>query len=387
MRSMHSVLKHGGLFWDQAVTTPAACEKRFKRVQQAVAESGDDAWLVYGDVQRHGNIAFVSNFLPRVRSALVFVPRKGAPVLLANIGLRDVPAAKTMTWVDDIRPFGRLPKDLAALIDQQGLKAARLGTCGFDISLPVSEWEAIEKALPQVRWASRDDHIARLRATKDAADIAALRRASDIATTALDIAPDVLRPDANLRQAIAAIDLAARRQGAEDTSYMIGISGGSLRPVTDRKLLSGEVLTLYMTVQSQRYWAEAARSFVLGAADGQLRTLFARGQDVMAAMAAETHASATAADLARAAKATLGDEALLTIALSYGLGNGIGLDCEEGPLVSEADGSFLGANSVLATRFLVQQNGMGIGLSQTLVTRAKDCESITTPAALVELAP
>ena len=386
MRSMHSVLKHGGLFWDQAITTPSACAKRFKRVQQAVAESGDDAWLVYGDVQRHGNIAFVSNFLPRVRSALVFVPRKGAPVLLANIGLRDVPAAKTMTWIDDIRPFGRLPKDLAALIDQQGLKSARLGTCGFDISLPMSEWEAIEKALPQVRWASRDEQIGQLRAAKDAAEIAALRRAAEIAATALEVAPDALRPDANLRQAIAAIDLAARRQGAEDTSYMIGIGGASLRPVTDRKLLTGDVLTLYMTVQSQRYWAEAARSFVLGAADGQLRTLFARGQDVMAAMAAETCAGAIAADLARAAKTTLGDDALYTAAQSYGLGNGIGLDCEEGPAVSETDRSFLGTNSVLATRFQVQRGGKGIGLSQTLVTRAKGCEAIVTPAALIELA-
>ena len=387
MRSMHSVLKHGGLFWDQAITTPSSCAKRFKRVQQAVAESGDDAWLVFGDVQRHGNIAFVSNFLPRVRSALVFVPRKGAPVLLANIGLRDVPAAKTMTWIDDIRPFGRLPKDLAALIDQQGLKSARLGTCGFDVSLPVSEWEAIEKALPQVRWASRDEQIGQLRAAKDAAEIAAMGRAADIAATALEVAPDVLRPDANLRQAIAAIDLAARRQGAEDTSYMIGIGGASLRPVTDRKLLSGDVVTLYMTVQSQRYWAEAARSFVLGAADGQLRTLFARGQDVMAAMAAETCAGATAAELARAAKATLGDDALYAAAQSYGLGNGIGLDCEEGPTVSETDRSFLGQNSVLATRFLVQRGGMGIGLTQTLVTRTKGCEAIVTPATLIELAP
>lgn len=236
-----------------------------------------------------------------------------------------------------------------------------------------------------MRWANRDEHIGKLRATKDASEIAAMRRAAGIATAALTVAPNVLRPGANLRQAIAAIDLMARRQGVEDACYMIGIGGGGLRPVDDRTLRVGDVLTLYMTVEFQRYWAETARTFVLGPADAPLRALFARGQQVMEAMAAKTRAGATAAELARAARTALGDEALYTAAQAYGLGNGIGLDCEEGPMVSETDGSFLSQNSVLATRILVQRNGMGIGLSQTLVARAKDSEAIIQPAALIEI--
>lgn len=385
MRTMHSVLKHGGLFWDRTVTTPSACEQRFQRVQQTVAASGDDAWLVFGDVQRHGNIAFVSNFLPRVRSALVFVPRAGSPILLANIGLRDVPAAKTMTWIDDIRPFGRLPKDLIGLIDQQGLKAARIGTCGFDLSLPVSEWEAIEKGLPQVQWTARDEQIGKLRAAKDEGEIAAMRRASEMAASALALAPQVLRPGASLRQAIAAIDLGTRRQGAEDASYMMAINGGSLRPVDDRTLAAGDVLTLYMTVEAQRYWAETARTFVLGTADGRLRALFERGQQAMAAMNAATRAGATAAAIARAARTALGDDALYHAAQVYGLGNGIGLDCEEGPIVSETDGGSLAENAVLATRLIVQSGGTGIGLSQTSVARAQGGEPVTKPAPLIEI--
>ena len=112
MRTLHSVLKHGGLYWDRSVASPGDCEARFRRVQKAVAASGDDAWLIFGDVERSGNIVYVSHFLPRVRSALVFVPRDGAPVLLANIGLRDVPAAKTITWIEEVRVFGRLPKEV-----------------------------------------------------------------------------------------------------------------------------------------------------------------------------------------------------------------------------------------------------------------------------------
>lgn len=385
MRSMHSVLKHGGLFWDRDVAPPDACEQRFKRVQQAVADSGDDAWLVYGDVQRHGNIAFVSHFLPRVRSALVVVPRGGAPILLANIGLRDVPAAKTMTWIDDIRPFGRLPKDLIGLIEQLGLKTGRLGTCGFDVSLPVSEWDAIAKGLHQVTWTGRDQLIAKLRAAKAPWEVAALRRAAYMAASALTIAPQQLRPGANLRQAIAAIDREARGQGAEDASYMIGINGGSLRPVDDRVLAGGDVLTIYMTLEAQRYWAESARTFVLGRADGQLRDLFGRGKQAMDAMAAKTRAGTNAADLARAARTALGDDALYRVAQSYGLGNGIGLDCEEGPLIGETEGAVLAENAIVTTRVIAHSAGRGIALSQTLVARAQASEAIFSPAELIEI--
>jgi Xaa-Pro aminopeptidase len=384
MRTLHSVLKRGGLFWDRELATPEACEQRFRRVQQAVAQSGDDAWLVFGDVQRHGNLVYVSNFLPRVRSALVFVPRDGAPVLLANIGLRDVPAAKTITWVEDVRPFGRLPKEVIGLLEQRGLTSARIGTCGFDESLPVTEWEAIEKGLPAVQWASRDGEMQRLRAAKEDWEIAAMRRSADIVTAALAMAPKLLRPGASLRQVVAAIDLEARCRGAEDARYLIGI-GGHLRPVDDRTLAAGDVVALYMTVEAQRYWAEAARTFVLGSADHRLRALFDRGEQALAAMGAVTRASSAAADVARAAKTTLADDGLIRAASVYGLGNGIGLDSEEGPIVEETTEDSLAENATLVTRLILQSGNMGIALSQTLVAQAHGSQAVTEPAPLIEI--
>lgn len=385
MRTLHSVLKHGGLFWDRALTTPEACEQRFKRVQQAVVQSGDDAWLVFGDIQRHGNLVFVTNFLPRVRSALVFVPRAGAPILLANIGLRDVPAAKTITWVDDVRPFGRLPKEVIDLIEQQGLKGGRIGTCGFDESLPVTEWDAIRKGLPEVRWSDRDADIAKLRAGKEAWEIAAMRRSSDAAEAALAAAPKLLRPGANLRKIIATIDLDVRSRGAEDARYLIGLNGGNLRPAYDRILAAGDVVTLYMTVELQRYWAEAARTFVLGSADAKLKALFDKSKQAMAAMRDKTRAGTAVSSLAQAAKSGLSHDALHDTARIYGLGNGIGLDSDEGPVVSETASGALASNTALTTRIIASSGGSGIALSQTLVAGAQSSETITAAADLIEI--
>lgn len=385
MRTMHSVLKHGGLYWDRSVVPPDACDQRYARLQQAIAASGDDAWLLYGDIERHGNLTFATNFLPRVRSALCFVPRQGKPIFLANIGLRDVPAAKTITWVEDMRPFGRLPKALIDLLAERGLQSARLGTCGFDRSLPIAEWEAIEKGLPQATWTSRDEAITKLRGAKEDFEIAAIRRSAEIADSALRLAEGVLRPGVTMRQAIAAIDRKVRRRGAEDARYLIGFGAGSIRPVDDRPLAAGDILTLYVAVETQRYWAESTRSFVLGPAKAEMRDLFARGERALAAMHTVARAGVPAAELARAVRSALADEELYRTATLYGLGHGIGLDAEEDPAITESNTSPLIENATLATRVILRRGDIGIGLSQILTIRAGRAEEIDKPASLVEM--
>jgi Xaa-Pro aminopeptidase len=193
MRTMHPVLKRGGLFWDRELLPPQGYVERFGRIQAEIAACGDDAWLVYGDVERYGSLAYFSNFLPRTRSALALVPRSGDPVLLISVGLRDVPAAKTLTWVDDVRPFTRLPRTLVALIEEKGLQRARLGLASVEELMSVKEWTEISTALPDLRTVSRTRELARLRAGKDAAEREAVRRTARVVAGALDLAPRVLR--------------------------------------------------------------------------------------------------------------------------------------------------------------------------------------------------
>ena len=94
MQTLHPVLKRGGLFWDRQLLPEEVFRGRLARVQAAIAASGDAAWLIYGDAQRYGHLAYVTHFLPRLRAALAIVPREGDPTLLAQIGSRDVPASR-----------------------------------------------------------------------------------------------------------------------------------------------------------------------------------------------------------------------------------------------------------------------------------------------------
>ena len=388
MRTMHSVLKRGGLYWDRGLLPQAAYEKRLALIQAEIAHSGDDAWLLFGDVERYGTLTFATNFIPRVRSALAFVPKSGTPVLLANIGLRDVPAAKTITWVDDIRPFGRLPKDLIALIENQGLSASKIGLCGFEESLPVADWTAIEAGLPKVQWSNRGDLLWAMRASKESWEIEAIRRCAVMAEEALKLAPEVLHPGVTMREAIAVIDRHIRRAGAEDAHYLVASGPQTaigLRPVDDRALVKGDPIVISVAVESQRYWAETARTFVLGAAPDALKALHAAAKNALVAMGKTVCTGAATGDIASAAEKSLNDSKLSRVAAGYGFGHGIGLDAEELPIVRIGGKERVIGDATMALRVVLTGKACGAAIAQTVVAGSDGCRPLNDAAPLIEL--
>jgi Xaa-Pro aminopeptidase len=381
MLTMHSVLKHGGLYWDREALPAEAYAERFTRIQAAVVASGDAGWFVYGDVARYGCVTYVTNFLPRVRSALAYVPAKGEPVLFANIGKRDVPAAKTITWVEDVRPFGRLPGEVIAFIEAEKLTRARIGHAGIEAAIPVVDWAAIETGVPDVTWQSRDPELSALRAVKEDWEVAAIARAAAIADDALALAPQLIRPGATIREIIAGIDRVARTAGVEDVRYLIASGpqvGVALRPIDDRVLAARDTVLIYAAVEAQRYWAETARTFVIGSAPPALRALHARAVEALDAMREAAGAGVSASDLAAAAAAILPPS-------PYGFGNAIGLDANEPPVIAGESGDTFADGATLALRAIVHENGMGVAVGQTVVLRSGRAEALNAVAPLVEI--
>jgi Xaa-Pro aminopeptidase len=385
MKTVHPVLKRGGLFWDRAMLPVQAYRERYARMQEAISAAGDDAWLLYGDVERYGSVAYVSNFLPRTRSALALVPRHGEPVLLASVGLRDIPAAKALTWIEDVRPFTNLPKTLAALIEERRLAAGRIGLVGLDDSMPVTEWDAIAQALPKVSWQARNDALLSLRQRKDAWELAAIRRVAAAVESALDLAPQYLKPGATMRQVAAELDREIRRKAAEDVR-ILAASGSqvatALRPPDDRVLAKGDVVMLFVAAEIQRYWAEGARSYVLGAPQPELLALAGKVGEALDAMRGQARAGAAVSQLYATAAEKL--NGLADSAALYGLGHGIGLDADEAPIIDKAATGKLQADSTLGLHLIVHAGKLGLAVGQTIVARAEQGEGLNDAAPLIE---
>ena len=373
MRTMHSVVKRGALYWDRALSPASAYANRIAAIQQCIASHGDAAWLLVGDVIRHGPVVYATNFMPRVRSALVFIPAQGDPTLFANISLRDVPAARLITDIEDIRPFSRLPKDLSSFIAERLPQGGVIGTCGVEDCLPANDWWAIEESLPLVEWAPRDPEINAMRAVKDAFEVAAIQRSMDLANLALDAAPDLLRRGLSMRVVIAELDRMVRSRGAEDVRFLIATGAQArqaLRPVDDSAPEDGDTVLIYCAVQNQRYWGEAGQTYAIGNAPQALKELHARALGALAAMAAQIKPGAPASDIADIAANLLANEH--QIAATYGLGGGIGLDASEGLSISQQETSTIEANATIALRVMLHGPDGGVAVMRSLHVTEQD---------------
>jgi Xaa-Pro aminopeptidase len=390
MRTMHPVLKRGALFWDRDLLPPACYAARFGRIQSQIAEQGDGAWLLFGDVERYGHVAYVSNFLPRTRSALALVPRRGEPTILVATGLRDIPAAKTLTWIEDVRPLGNTARQVCALIAEKGLTEARIGLVGVEESLGVAEWNAITTGLPQAQWHSRTAVMTGLRRVKDRYEQAALRRSALAVAHALDAVPRLIRPGLTTRQLAAAVDRRLRLAGAEDVRILIAGGaqcGRSLRPADDTLLQRDDEVIVYAAAETQRYWAEAARTFVLGRANPAQQSLAARARAALAAMQAAVMPGLPVADLHARAEAALTDAELRASASAYGYGHGIGLDAEEAPYVLAESEERIDEGAALALRVIGHSGGQGIALGQMIMAGAGGAEALIEAPGLIECEP
>ncbi len=377
MQTLHTVLKRGGLVWVQEDVPPSIFPPRLARVQQAIAAAGHDAWLVYGDAYRYGDVAYLTHFLPRVRGVLLLVPRAGDPTLLVAVGSRDIPAAKTLTCVADVRPYTRLPGEAVKLIRERGLADKRLGLVGVEELMAVGDWEQIRASLPDARWEPAGDAIGQLRVAKDQIELDVMRQAAAIVRDALKAAEQALRPGMTERELLAVVDREMRRGRAEDARCLVASgprASVSLRLPDDRALEAGDVLLLHLAAEYQRYWAEAGQTFVLGQTDADTRALADTAQRAVDAMASAARPGVPAGALADAARAALTDvESLLspqhaTLSTSYGLAHGLGLDVEEPPFARVGETAPLGAGNALALHVVLHgRDGHGALAEQTIV--------------------
>src|SRR5262245_19988058 len=152
----HSVLKRGCSTWDPAEVPQAEFQARLDRVRKEMALLNLDALVIYGDNYSFADLCYLTNYFPKVRGGIAVVPRAGAISLLLNIGSRDVPFAKTLTWVDDVRASNLVGADGAMLLKEKGLGKARVGLVDSGQGFPLPQLEELKSSLREVTWENID---------------------------------------------------------------------------------------------------------------------------------------------------------------------------------------------------------------------------------------
>jgi Xaa-Pro aminopeptidase len=344
----HSVLKRGCSTWNPRELPQSEFQARLDALRREMARQSLDALVVYGDNYSFGDLCYLTNYFPKVRGGIAVVPRDGEISLLLNIGSRDVPFAKTLTWVGDVRASNQVGADGAQLVKEKGFEKATIGLADSGHGFPLPQLEDLKNALPQAIWRPCDDMIQPLRLRKTARELSAMRSAGRVLNEICADAADFIHAGRKEYEVIADIDRLARDKGAEDIRILAG--SARLNPPSFKQAASIDGhWAVYLAVQHERYWAEAGRTFILSA-DTKLQNAYGKAQEIVAQMAGQIKPGSAVAAIDETARRALGE--FYATASDYGLGNGIGLNQWEGPFLTENDAHQVGAASVGGTTFL-----------------------------------
>ncbi len=379
----HSVLKRGCSTWDPNEVPQAEFQIRLDAVRAAMAGRHLDALVIYGDNYSFADLCYVTNYFPKVRGGVAVVPRDGAVSLLLNIGSRDVPFAKTLTWVEDVRASNDVGADSAKLLKEKGLSAAKIGLADSGGGFPLPQLEEMKGLLPRVTWEDCASMLQPQRLVKRPAELAAMREAGRVLKEICESASAFIRADGKEYEIVADIDRLARDKGVEDIRILAGEK--RLNPPSFKRTATvASHWAVYLAVQYERYWAEAGRTYLLDA-DPALQAAYAKAQNAVAAMAKELKAGNAVVALDRAARQTLGE--LYAQASLYGVANGIGLNQWEAPFLNESDArevgapsvgaNVLGENMTLALRAAFQNEGKMILYGDTFEVTASGAKPLT----------
>jgi Xaa-Pro dipeptidase len=360
----HSVLKRGCATWDSAQVPQAEFQTRLDNVREQMARRNLDALVIYGDNYSFADLCYLTNYFPKVRGGIAIVPRDGAISLLLNIGSRDVPFAKTLTWVEDVRASNQLGSDGAKLLKEKGFEKASIGLCDSGQGFPLPQLEEMKNFLPEVTWQDCRAMIQPLRLIKNTQELAAMRAAGGVLKEVCNRARDLIKPGRKEYEIIADIDRFARDRGAEDIRILAGEK--RLNPPSFKQAANlGSHWAVYLAVQYERYWVEAGRTFVL-ADDAKLRGAYGRAQEIATAMVEQATPRSAITAIDEAARRELGE--FYATASVYGLANGIGLNQWEAPFLNEDDARQVGAPSVGATTL---KENMTLALRVTFESEGK----------------
>ncbi|HEY3150103.1 MAG TPA: M24 family metallopeptidase [Candidatus Binatia bacterium] len=360
----HSVLKRGCSTWDPQQVPQAEFQARLDAVRQEMGRQNLDALVIYGDNYSFGDLCYLTNYFPKVRGGIAVVPRTGAIFLLLNIGSRDVPFAKTLTWVEDVRASNQLGSDGAKLLKEKGFEKAKIGLADSGQGFPLPQLEDMKSSLPQVSWQDCHSMIQPQRLVKTAQELSAMRESGGVLKQVCDSARDLIRPGRKEYEIVADIDRMARNKGAEDIRILSGEK--RLNPPSFKQAANiGNHWAVYLAVQHERYWAEAGRTYIL-VDDAKLKDAYVRAQEIVAAMANQLKPGGAVAAVDEIARRELGE--FYGTASVYGLANGIGLNQWEAPFLNEDDARQVGAASVGTTTL---NENMTLALRVTLETEGK----------------
>ena len=326
MRVTQPAVLVGNYDWSEELLPRAEYDARLKQVLGKL-DSGLSGLVIYGNKIDNAALAYVSNFAPKIESAMALVTKDGKVRIHAAGSPQMMVNAKRLTWVEDVRP----QRDAAKHIAEWAEEAAGQGPLGFwtTEAMPADLQPRFEAALNGRKLVDVSATLNALLREKSPVALKLSREACGVLGKSVEAMKERVSGESG-REAATAAARAAADAGAQDTRILISLSKGGTPTAIDYpdggKL---DPLLAYIAVRYAGYWAEGFVTLTSMTHETVTRT-----QAALTAMLKTAKAGTTVSALRDAAQSELGGLAVHPAARKVAVGVGLMLEETE----AEPDG-------------------------------------------------
>jgi Xaa-Pro aminopeptidase len=370
MLTMQPSVTIGSYLWAQDRLPYDEFSLRLDDLRAAMERHDWPAVLVYGDVREHAALAYLSNFIPRVRWGMALLPRNGDARLLCAMSTRDLPAMRTLTWIADVKS-GMGPEWQKAFNPWferfAGNEPLELGAIGFDLMAPAL-CDAVRRSLGG-RFSLRraDDLVSIPPDRKRPRERTMMRASCRLLETAAQAFVENWRSRREPETAALEAERLARSLAAQDVRTLVSLDGGrTLVPFAGRFEKTAGSLVGYLAVKVMGYWADA---FVT-VDDGASGLARAHAEAAFAALIAAMRPGARCAELHATAMDALAPFSLHPV-LGGSVGHAIGLSLNARPELSAASDAVLEQDGIYTLQVGIADPAAGNVLLSAIVHNAQ----------------
>ena len=308
---------------------------RLARLQDKIQAEEVDALLI----TKVANVTYFSGF--RGDSTALLVGKKNFRKLITD-GRYVEQAQRQAKNFALIEQTEGLYKKLVNVLKDAGFK--KVGIEG--LVMTVAEHAYLAKELPAVEFKSVE--LDTLRQVKDAAEIAQIRKACQIADDAFKKILPVIKPNVHEIEIAAELEYFMRRLGSQKVAFTTIVASGwrSSLPhgeATDKKIQAGEFVTMDFGATWNGYRSDITRTVCVGKASDEQRKMYNAVLDAQLYALEVITAGKSGKDIDAAVRERLANSGYGKYRTSngekdffcHGLGHGVGLEIHEEPRLSK----------------------------------------------------
>ncbi len=275
------------------------------------------------------------------------------------------------------------PRDLVKAIEALlPVGPARLGFEAGHISM--SDWSRLREQLPErVELVALDGLPERLRAVKDAEEVASIRAAATLADAAFERVVGAGLIGRTESEVALALEVEMRRAGARKPSFETIVAAGAHGALPhaqprDEEIGRGQLVVIDWGAELDGYCSDCTRTVAAGEPGGRAREVYGLVLRAQQTGLAAVHAGAVCKQVDTAARDVIA-AAGHAEHFGHGLGHGVGLEIHEAPSLSQSsDGTLEDGNVVTVEPGVYLPGELGVRIEDLVVARSGGAEILTS---------